>query len=101
MTRHEYDEEASERLHMDVVHEIDDRQVRVSRWADAMRRLNEINDPLARRILALHRDCGSGTGECDSGLDEMPMAMRADWGCETTAAIATHFGVVYSASADS
>jgi hypothetical protein len=101
MTRYEYDEEASQRLHMDVVHEIDDVQVPSSRWAEAMRRLNEINDPLARRILALHLDCGSGTGECDSGLDDMPMAIRTDWGCETTAEIATHFGVVYSATADS
>jgi hypothetical protein len=86
---------------MDVVHEIDDRPTSVSAWVDAMRRLNAIEDPLACRILALHRDCGSGTGECDSDLDEMPMAMKADWGCETTAAIAMHFGVAYSAAADS
>ena len=66
-----------------------------------MRRLNAVEDPLARRILALHRDCGSGTGECDSGLDDMPMAMRADWGCETTAVVATHFGVAYPAGAES
>jgi hypothetical protein len=32
MTRYEYDEEASERLHMDVVHEIDDGSPFVSRW---------------------------------------------------------------------
>jgi hypothetical protein len=66
-----------------------------------MRRLNAIDDPLARRILALHRDCGSGTGECDSGLDELPMATRADWGCGTTAVIATHFGIAYPLGADS
>ncbi len=39
MTRFEYDEEASQRLHMDVVHEIDDRPTPVARWVDAMRRL--------------------------------------------------------------
>jgi hypothetical protein len=49
---------------------------------------NDSDDPLARRIGALHRDCGSDTGECDSGLEEMPMAVCADWGCETTAVIA-------------
>ena len=84
-----------------VVLETDDGPPPISHWVDAMRRLSAIDDPLARRILALHRDCGSGTGECDSGLDEMPMAMRADWGCETTAVIATHFGVAYLAGADS
>jgi hypothetical protein len=66
-----------------------------------MRRLNAIDDPLARRIVALHRDCGSGTGACDSGLEEMPLAVRADWLCETTAVIATHFGVAHPAGADS
>jgi hypothetical protein len=96
MTRHEYDEEASERLHMDVVHEIDDRPAPVARWVDAMRRLNAIDDPLARRILSLHRDCGTGSGPCDSEGDDVPMAQRADWGCETTAVIADHFRVPYS-----
>ncbi len=86
---------------MDVVHEIDDRPEPKSSWVDAMRRLNAIDDPLARRILALHRDCGSGTGECDSGLDELSMAIRADWGCETTNLVATHFGVAYRTGADS
>lgn len=62
MTSYEYDEEASERLHMDVVHEFDDRSTPVSRWVGAMRLLNSIDDPLARRVLALHRDCGSGGG---------------------------------------
>jgi hypothetical protein len=47
------------------------------------------------------RDCGFGTGECDSGFDDMPMVMRADWGCETTALIATQLGVAYPAGADS
>jgi hypothetical protein len=96
MTSYEYDEEASERHHMDVVSEVDGTAAPVVRWVDAMRRLNTINDPLARRILALHRDCGSGSGVCDS-LDEegVPIADRRDWGCETTAVIADHFGVEY------
>lgn len=94
MTRYEY-EEASQQLHMDVVYEIDDRPTSVARWVDAMRRLNLINDPLARRILPLHRDCGSGYGPCDSGFEDEPIARRADWGCETTSAIAGHFGVDY------
>lgn len=95
MTRYEYDEEASERLHMDVVYEVDDRPIPVARWVDAMRRLNSIDDPLARKILALHRDCGSGSGTCDDGVDGDPMAQRIDWGCETTSVIARHFEIEY------
>ena len=98
MTRYEYDEEASQRLHMDVVYEIDDRPTPVARWVDAMRRLNSIDDPLARRILTLHRDCGSGSGACDSGFEGEPIAQRVDWGCETTSVIANHFGVDYPAA---
>jgi len=95
MTRYEYDEEASSRLHMDVVHEIDDRPVPEARWVDAMCRLNSIEDPLARRVLALHRDCGSGSGTCDGGFDGEPIARRATWDCETTAVIAHHFEIEY------
>lgn len=80
---------------MDVVHETDDRPTPVARWADAMRRLNSINDPLVRRILALHRDCGSGSGTCDGGLEGEPIAQRVDWGCETTAVVAQHFEIEY------
>jgi hypothetical protein len=98
MTPCEYDAEASERLHMDVVHEIDDGPPSAARWVDAMRRLNAINDPLARRILALHRDCGSGRGECDSELDDVAPADRSDWGCDTTALIAAHYGVEFPGS---
>ncbi|KRF34675.1 hypothetical protein [Nocardioides sp. Soil805] len=98
MTRYEYDEEASNRLHMDIVHEIDDRPTPVARWVDAMRRLNSINDPLARRLLAIHRDCGSGSGTCDSDPDGEPINHRRDWGCETTAAIAHHFGIEFPAA---
>ena len=97
MTRYEYDEEASHRLHYDVVHEFDDRPTPVARWVDAMRRLNSINDSLARQLLALHRDCGSGNGTCDDGFDGGPITERRDWGCETTALIARHFGVEYPA----
>lgn len=96
MTRYEYDEEASAAELHDVVHEIDDSPAPVSRWLDAMRRLNSINDPLARKLLALHGDCGSGTGVCDSVVDDPdPMKGRRDWGCETTELIASHFGIEY------
>lgn len=96
MTRYEYDEEASQRLHMDVVYEVDDRPAPVARWVDAMRALNTINDPLARQLIALHRGCGSGTGVCDSGDDgEIPFSARHDWGCETTSLIASHFQIEY------
>lgn len=91
MSRFEYDEEASERLRMDVVHEIEEGSGSSFNWVEAMRRLNAIDDPLARKILALHRDCGSGTGECDSRDGEL--GERLGWGCETTALIAEHFAV--------
>lgn len=96
MTRYEYDEEASAAWRMDVVHEVDDSATPVSRWVDAMRRLNTINDPLARKLLALHRDCGSGMRVCDSLDDEPdPTDRRSSWGCETTQVIADHFDVDY------
>ena len=60
-----------------------------------MRLLNTINDSLARRILALHRDCGSGSGSCDSDEGGVPIAERAGWGGETTAVIAHHYGLSY------
>ena len=93
---YEYDEAASAELHMDIVHNAPDRTpVPVARWVDAMRRLNAINDPLARQLLALHRDCGTGHGECDSDDDSVPMTERRAWGCETTTLIAHHFGIEY------
>lgn len=95
MTKYIYDEEAGGRLQMDVVHEDDDRPVPVARWVEAMRRLNSIEDPLARRIVALHRSCGSGSGTCDADLDVEPVARRTSWGCETTALVAQHFGIQY------
>lgn len=96
MSHYEYDEEASATWHMAVVHEVVNAPAPVSRWVDAMRHLNTINDPLARKLLALHRDCGSGTGVCDSLDDEPdPMDRRSTWGCETTGLIADHFGVEY------
>ena len=101
MTKYVYDEEASERLHMDVVYEVDDRPGSMSEWLAARRRLNAVKDPLARRIIELHRDCGSGQGECDSGLDNpVPMAERTDWGCETTSLVAAHYGIEYRTPAD-
>ncbi len=85
---------------MDVVHEIpDDRPVPVARWVESMRRLNAIEEPLARRLLALHRDCGSRSGTCDNHDDEpVEIAQRRGWGCETTEAIASHFGVEHPSS---
>lgn len=95
MTRYEYDEEASDLWHMDVVHEVEESRTSVARWASAMRRLNAIDDPLARKVLALHRECGSGSGPCDTGDDLVRVADRAGWGCETTDVIASHYGVTY------
>jgi hypothetical protein len=100
MARFEYDEEASAVWHMDVVHEgPEDKPVPVARWVESMRRLNAIQDPLARRLVALHRDCGSGSGVCD-GLDgeSVPISERSGWGCETTEIIAEHFDVLYPES---
>ena len=97
MARYEYDEAASEAEHMDVVHEVPkDKPVPVARWVESMRRLNAIQDPLARRLVALHRDCGSGSGVCD-GLDcqSVPISERSGWGCETIETIAQHFEVRY------
>jgi hypothetical protein len=83
---------------MDVVREVDDTPAPVSRWWTQCGRLNGIDDQLSRKILALHRDCGSGQGVCDADLEDVkPMAQRADWGCETTQLIADHFGVDYPA----
>jgi hypothetical protein len=63
-----------------------------------MRRLNTIDDPLARKLLELHRDCGSGSGVCDDAEDDPdPVDRRAGWGCETSEVIADHFGVEYPA----
>ncbi len=103
MVRYEYDEEASAAEHMDVVYEVDDSPAPVSRWVDAMRHLNTINDPLARKLIALHRDCGSGgSGVCDDIDDDpAPMDRRGGWGCETTEIIASHFGIEYPLGAAS
>lgn len=99
MARFEYDEAASEAEHMDVVYEVpEDKPVPVAHWLESMRRLNSIEEPLARRLLKLHRDCGSGSGECDSADDEVvEIADRSGWACETTRLIADHFGVEYPA----
>lgn len=100
MARFEYDEAASEAEHMDVVYEVpEDKPVTVALWVESMRRLNSIEEPLARRLLKLHQDCGSGSGECDSTEDDVvTIANRSGWGCETTRLIADHFGVDYPES---
>ena len=97
MSRYVYDEEASAALNMDIVHEGEElKPVPVARWVEAMRRLNGIHDPLARQILAIHRECGSCSGVCDGyESDPIPISGRNHWGCETTEVIAQHFGVEY------
>ena len=95
MTLYEYDEGASERLHMDVVHEIDDSPMTPARWIESQRRLNAITDPLARKIIELHRECGSGNGECDSGDEFDPGDRQPYWGCDTVALVASHFNVEF------
>lgn len=94
--RLEYVEAASREWHMDVVHELPaalTAEEATAAWVEAQRRLNAITDPLARKLIALHRDCGSGSGECD-GDDAPGSAVRGrDWSCETTRIIADHFDV--------
>jgi hypothetical protein len=93
VAKFEYDEEASAALRLDVVHDVrQDKPVPVTRWIEAMRRLNAIRDPLARQILVLDRECGSGTGACDNADDVVPeIADRLRWGCKTTEVIAASF----------
>lgn len=93
--RYEYDEAASQKLHMDVVHEVVERSDAdaATAWIEAQRRLNSINDSLARKIIELHRDCGTGNGECD-GEDRIGPDLRGrSWPCETTQIIADHFDI--------
>ncbi|MFI7588732.1 hypothetical protein ACIB24_16810 [Spongisporangium articulatum] len=99
MTEYVYDEEASAALHMDVVHEVDAPPSR-STWVEAMRRLNRIEDPLARRLVRLHIDCGSGVGECDDVEEYDGESVPVGWGCETMEIIAGHFGVQYPVATD-
>jgi hypothetical protein len=93
VAKFEYDEEARAAWRLDVVHDVrQDKPVPVPRWIEAMRRLNAIRDPLARQILVLDRECGSGTGACDNADDVVPeIADRLRWGCETTEVIAASF----------
>lgn len=94
MTKYEYDDAASRNLQIDVVHEVPEATPRsASNWVEAARRLNTIEDRLARDLLELHQDCGTGNGECDSG-EEFYEQLHS-WGCETTARIAHHFNVEY------
>jgi hypothetical protein len=82
VAKFEYDEEASAAWRLDVVHDVrQDKPVPVTRWIEAMRRLNAIRDPLARQILVLDSECGSGTGACDNADDVVPeIADRLRWG---------------------
>lgn len=90
-----YDETASEAEHMDVVHEyvLHSRSQHVAAWVQAMRRLDSIEDPLARKVLALHRDCDGGIGNCDACESEGGFRVRVTWPCDTIEAIARHFGI--------
>lgn len=91
-----YDEAASEEQHMDIVYEVARRPEGsdVQAWAESMRRLNGIDDPLARKIVALHRDCGPGTGECGRDDDDQE-CVGLDWPCETLRVVADHFGIAH------
>lgn len=93
MGRFEYDEEASAQLNVDVAHEVDHSPMTQAHWLESRRRLNPITDALARKIIHLHRDCGSGTGECDSVDDFDSDSRQPNWGCETTALVAAHFNI--------
>lgn len=54
-------------------------------WVQAMRQLNGIEDPLARKLLRLHRDCPADDGcDCDGSGTML---------CRTTLVIAEHFGL--------
>lgn len=97
-----YDENASEAEHVDVVHEyaLHDRSEHVAAWVQAMRRLNSIDDPLARKILALHRDCDDGIGNCDACESEDGERVGLIWPCETIMVIARHFGIEHPGRPD-
>ena len=54
-------------------------------------RLDELTDPLTRKILSLH--CENERGECEgcdfSGFEAEP----PDWPCSTVEAVAEHYGI--------
>lgn len=84
---------------MDIVHEVDESRMTSARWVESQRRLNAITDSLARKVIALHRECGGGDGECDDpdvALEEQ----APGWGCETTALIAAHYGIEFPPADD-
>lgn len=93
MNRYEYDEHASHALLVDAALAADDGSEPAARRLEAMRRLNRINDPFARQVLTLHRDCGTGSGVCDHDIPTGTVPVG--WGCETTALIAHQFGVAF------
>lgn len=95
MTGREYDEEASERLHIDVVHEADDRPTPVTRWAmpcDASTR-STIRSPVVflhyTATVAQEAACATRSMTNPSRRGQEGMGLRDD------EAIADHFGVEY------
>lgn len=93
MNRYEFDERASHTVLVDAALAADDGSEAAARRVEAMRRLNRINDPFARQVLALHRECGTGRGICDHGI--AAGTIPDGWGCDTTALIAHQFAVAY------
>ena len=93
MPEYVYDEEASQLLHRDVVHEVDVMPNSPSQWVESRRRLNSISDRLSRDLISLHQDCGSGTGVCEDYSDY-------GWGCETVTLIARHHNVEFPPTHD-
>lgn len=66
MLRHEYDEDDAIAWRLDVSRADEE-------WAEAVGRLEAVQDPLVRRLVALHRDC--------------------DAACTTLPVIARHYGI--------
>ena len=94
MLRHEYDEDAAARWLLGAV--VDSPLTR-AQWLESRRRLDSVTDPLARRLVGLHRMCGTGDGRCD-GQDVGPEPRRSAsvWGCETLDVIAQHHRLAWS-----
>lgn len=90
-----YDEGTSAECHMDVVHEVEphERAQHLASWVESMRRLNAIKDPLARRLVALHRDCSDGEGSCEACEAGSEQASGVSRACETMVAVAEHYGI--------
>lgn len=93
MPEYVYDDEASQALHYDVVHEVGSGPNSPAQWVESRRRLNSISDRLSRDLIALHQDCGSGSGVCEDYSD-------SGWGCETVTLIARHHKVEFPPPGD-